>query len=349
MALHLDLALLKETFVRWNADKAPRLAAALSFTTIFAIAPLFIIVIAIAGYVIGVANGGHGHHVVEDKMLAAIQSSAGKGAADTVRQMVSASFDKPRQSIVAQIIGWITLLLGAAGLFAALQDALNTVWHVDPPKKGILATIRDRVTSIGMLLAIGFLMLVTTALTAVITYVSTYVSNALPFPGAGIVFALIDWGVSVALITLLFALMYKYLPDAKVEWRDVWTGAAVTAIGFVIGQALIAFYLGRAGVASAYGAAGSLLVLLLWVYYSSMILLFGAEFTRVYAEKHGSRIGVDPHDVDPNAKKTDDPKTAGRTRDDGANGATVRVPTSRGDVQPSSPPAPRPRPSGRPL
>lgn len=308
MAVHLDGAMLKETYRRWNADKAPRLAAALSYTTIFAIAPLFIIVIAIVGYAVGVTNGGHGHHIVEAKLLGTIQASAGKEAADTVRQMVAAGFDRPRQSIIAQIVGWITLLLGAAALFAALQDALNTVWHVEPPKKRLAIAIRDRVASIGMLLAIGFLLLVTTALNAAITYVSTYVAQALPFPGAGLAFALINWVLSIAMITLLFAGMFKYLPDANVTWRDVWTGALVTAVGFVAGQALIAFYLGRAGTASAYGAAGSLLVLLLWVYYSSLIVLFGAEFTRVYAENHGSRIGLTPADVDPNVKPTADPK-----------------------------------------
>jgi membrane protein len=293
MRLHLDLGLVKETYRRFGADKAPRLAAALSFTTIFAIAPLFIIVIAVAGYAIGVASGtGHGHSLVEEKMLAAVGQSAGAGAADAVRAMVAASFDRPRQSIVAQVVGWITLVLGAAGLFAALQDALNTIWHAEPPKVPILSLIRDRLVSIGMLLAIGFLLLVTTVLNAVITYVSTYVTHALPFPGAGWVFAIVNGLVSVALIALLFALMFKYLPDTPIAWRDVWTGAIVTSAAFVIGQTLIAFYLGRAGVASAYGAAGSLVVLLLWVYYSSMILLFGAEFTRVYAERHGSRAGT---------------------------------------------------------
>ncbi len=314
MALHLDVGMVKETFARWNADKAPRLAAALSFTTIFAIAPLFIIVIAVAGYVLG-------HHVVEDKMIAAIQGSAGTGAAEMVRGMVATAYSKPHEGFIASIVGWVTLLLGAAGLFAALQDALNTVWHVAPPKKKVWPAIRDRLASIGMLLAIGFLLLVTTALNAVIAYVSTYVSHALPFPGAGLVFATVNIIVSLGLITLLFGLMYKYLPDAKIAWRDVWTGALVTAVAFVIGQAAIALYLGKAGVESAYGAAGSLLVLLLWVYYSSLILLFGAEFTRVYAEKHGSRIGVEPQDVDPNATQP------------------TRVPTTSGDV------APEPRPA----
>jgi membrane protein len=356
MALHLNVGMLKETYTRFSADKAPRLAASLAYTTIFAIAPLFIIVIAIVGYAIGVANGtGHGHHVIEDKLLAAVQSSAGKGAADAVREMVKLSFDKPRQSIVAQIVGWITLVLGAAGLFAALQDALNTVWHVEPPKKGLWPAIRDRLASVGMLLAIGFILIVTTAVNAAVAYVSTYVATALPFPGAGLVFGLVNLLVSVVVIGLLFAVMFKYLPDATIEWRDVRTGALVTAVLFVIGQAAISFYIGKAGVASAYGAAGSLLVLLLWVYYSAMILLFGAEFTRVYAETHGSRIGAAPSDVDPNAKKTEDPKTA--ARDDGdpkaaaSDGEPVRVPTERGDVArtASRDGDARPRGTGRPL
>jgi membrane protein len=293
--MQLGFDLVKETYQRFGADKAPRLAAAISFSTIFAIAPLFIIVIAVAGYVVGVANGtGHGHSIVEEKMLAAIRQSAGAGAADAVRDMVTASFGRLQQSIVAQVIGWVTFVLGAAGVFASLQDALNTIWHAEPPKLPLWNAVRDRIASIGMLLVIGFLLLVTTAINAAIAYVSTYVAHALPFPGAGWVFGLVNVLISLVLIALLFALMFKYLPDTAITWRDVWTGALVTAAAFVIGQTIIGFYLGRAGVASAYGAAGSLLVLLLWIYYSSMILLFGAEFTHVYAERRGSRADVVP-------------------------------------------------------
>ena len=291
--MRVDVGMLRETFERWNADKAPRLAAALSFTTIFAIAPVLIIVIAISGTIIAATVGhGHGHSVVRDQLLNAIRASAGRGAGDAVNAMVDAAFNKPRQSVFAQIFGWVMLVAGAAGLFAALQDALNTVWHVVPPKKGLWVAVRDRLASVGMLLAIGFLLLVSTAINAAIAYVSTYVTQALPFAGAGIAFAAVNWIVSIVVVMLLFAMMFKYLPDAAIAWGDVWTGALVTAVAFVVGQAVIALYLGRAGVASAYGAAGSLVVLLLWVYYSSMILLFGAEFTRVYAERHGSRIGA---------------------------------------------------------
>ncbi len=314
--IRVDAAMLKETYARWNADKAPRLAASLSYTTIFAITPVLIIVIGIAGTIIADTVGhGHGHELVRDQLFGAIQRSAGKGASDAVRGMVDTAFNKPRQSVAALVFGWVMLVVGAAGLFAALQDALNTVWHVEPPKKSIWVAVRDRIVSIGMLLAIGFLLLVTTALNAAIAFVSTYVTRALPFPGAGLVFSLVNWIVSIAIITLLFGLMFKYLPDAEIEWRDVWTGALVTAVAFVLGQALIAFYLGRAGVASAYGAAGSLVVLLLWVYYSSMILLFGAEFTRVYAEKHGSRIGAADAESAAAQERTGEPPLTSRVRD----------------------------------
>ncbi len=313
--MRVDAELLKETYARWNADKAPRLAASLSYTTIFAIAPVLIIVIAISGAVIAATVGhGHGHSVVREQLLSAIRASAGYGREqrrrrDGRRRCSTSRVNRspPRSSVGSMLV------VGAAGLFAALQDALNTVWHVEPPKKGLWIAIRDRLASIGMLLAIGFLLLVTTAINAAITYASTYVTRALPFPGAGFAFEAVNWVVSIVIITLLFALMFKYLPDAAIEWRDVWTGALVTAVAFVVGQALIALYLGRAGVASAYGAAGSLVVLLLWVYYSSMILLFGAEFTRVYAERHGSRIGQTAPDA--GQERTGAPPVTSRVRD----------------------------------
>lgn len=283
-------SLFKSAFGEWNKDKAPRLAAALAFSTIFSIAPLLIIVIAIVGQVLGFTGGPHPHTQAENALLGPIRAAAGNAAAATVHGMIDASFGKPRQGIIAQIIGWIMFVVGAIGVFAALQDSLNTVWDVEPKKKSLWTNVRERLTSVAMLLVIGLLLLVTFIANAAISFVATYVQGALPFPGAGIVFAIVNWVVSIAIITGLFALMYKYLPDAEVEWRDVRAGAAITAVLFVIGQALIGFYLGRAGVASAYGAAGSLLALLLWIYYSSMLLLFGAEFTKVYAQTHGSRI-----------------------------------------------------------
>ena len=292
MALRLNVGMLKETYTRFNADNAPRLAAALSYSTIFALAPVLIIVIAIAGNVIAATIGhGHGHAVVRDQILMAIQRSAGKEAADTVAQMVQVAFAKQSQSGITQIFGWIMLVVGAAGLFASLQGALNTVWHATPPKRTLWGQVRDRLASIGMLLVIGFLLLVTTAVNAGIAYVTTTLAHALPFAGAGVLLGIANIVVELVLVTVLFALIFKVLPDTDVAWRDVWTGSIATSVLFVLGQSLIGLYLGKAGIASGYGAAGSILVLLVWIYYSSMILLFGAELTRVFAEAHGSRAG----------------------------------------------------------
>src|SRR5579875_3570987 len=317
MALHLDVGMLKQTYSQFNADKAPRLAAALSYSTIFAIAPVFIIVIAIAGNVIAATIGhGHGHAAVRDQLLLAIQRSAGKEAADTVRQMVQVAFAKQSQSGIAQIAGWVMLVVGAAGLFSSLQDALNTVWHADPPKRTLWGQVRNRLASIGMLVAIGFLLLVTTAVNAAVAYVTTTLAHALPFAGAGVLLGLANIVVELILVTVLFALIFKVLPDTDIAWHDVWTGSIATSVLFVIGQSLIGLYLGRAGIASGYGAAGSILVLLVWIYYSSMILLLGAEFTRVFAESHGSRASA----------QTAATGSGYASEGDGA----TRVPTTRG-------------------
>ena len=291
MRPQLDLGLLKDTVAQFNADKVPRMAAALSYTTVFAIAPMFIVIIAIVGTSLAFA-GAAGHGSVEDQLIAAVRRSAGDQAAGTVRDLVSAGFAHRGASIAAQVFGWLMLVVGAGGLFAALQDALNSIWHVTPAKRGLWLIVRDRATSFGMLFAAGFVLLVTTAINAAIAVVAARFVALLPFPGAAAAFTLANWILSIAAIGLLFALMYKYLPDAEIAWRDVWTGALCTAVLFVAGQSLIALYLGRAGIASAYGAAGSLLVVLLWIYYSSLILLFGAELTRAYAQRHGSRSGA---------------------------------------------------------
>jgi membrane protein len=285
----VDTALFKETFREWSSDKAPRLAAAISFAAAFAVAPLLIIVIAIVGAIVGATNGGHGHHLVEDQLLARIRASAGPGAADAVREMVTVAFSKPRANVIAQIVGWIAFVFGAIGLFAALQDALNTIWHVEPAKSSWLMTLRERIASIAIILVIGLLLLGSTILGTVITLASTY-AGRLGLPGTSIFFAILNWIVSIAIASLLFAAIYKVLPDAVVAWRDVWFGAIATAILFVIGETLISFYFARFGVASAYGAAGSILVFLLWVYYSAMLLLFGAELTKVYAKRSGLEI-----------------------------------------------------------
>jgi membrane protein len=293
MAARVDFALVRDTFNAWNADKAPRLAAALSFSTIFSIAPLLIIVIAIAGTALGLRGGlQHPHGNVEAQLLDQIRTRAGSQAADAVRDLVAANFSKPHQGIIAQIVGWLTFIVGASGVFASLQDSLNTVWHVEPTKQSFWLTVRQRIASLGMVLVIGFLFLLTFGFSAALAVISTYFTHVLPFAGAGAVFTAANYVVSLGLMTVLFALIYKILPDAKIDWSDVWIGSGITALLVVIGQVLIGVYLSHSGTASAYGAAGSLLVLLLWIYYSALTLFFGAEFTKVYAIRRGKAIAA---------------------------------------------------------
>jgi membrane protein len=279
----MSFALLKKTWQAFNEDKAMRLASSIAFSTIFSIAPLFIVLIAIVGWVIGLQNGGHGHTQAENAMLGQIGKGAGKGTADTIRQIIAASFNKPRQGLIAQLIGWIAFIFGATALFSSLQDALNAIWHVESTKGGWKQMVRDRLASFGMIVVVGFLLLVTFVSNAGIAFLGAHFLSHIPLVSNPVILSGVDQLVSVVLVTVIFALIYKILPDVTIAWRDVWVGAAVTAVLFVIGEAVIAFYLAFAGVASAYGAAGSLLVGLLWIYYSAIILLLGAEFTKVAA------------------------------------------------------------------
>lgn len=273
--------LLKETFKAWDEDHAPRLAAALAYYTIFALAPLLIIAVAIAGFFFN-----------EDQVRQNLLNEIGSLVGANGRQAIEAMIDgvrKPASGIIATVIGVGTLLIAAGGFFGQLQDALNTIWGVRPkPGQGLAGLLRDRFLSFSMVLGIGFLLLVSLILSAVLSALSR-------FTGAEIaahawLWQTINQTVSFSVTILLFAMIFKILPDAKVRWRDVWIGAAATAVLFSLGRFLIGFYLGQTATASAYGAAGSLVALLVWVYYSTQILFLGAEFTQVYARHHGSRI-----------------------------------------------------------
>jgi membrane protein len=275
------LSLLKAAFDEFNEDKAPRLAAALSYYTIFSIAPLLIVVIAIAGLV-------WGHDAVQGRLNEQIQGLVGAQGGEMIQEMVQ-NAQRPNESFVATIIGLVTLLLGATGVFMQLKGALNTIWDVEPTKSGgILATIKAQLLSFTMVLGIGFLLLVALVISAVISALSTFINGL--FGNTEFVLQVLNFVISFGFITLLFALIYKVLPDVDIEWRDVWIGAAFTSLLFTIGKTLIGLYLGNSGVTSTYGAAGSLVVILLWVFYSAQILFFGAEFTQVYARRYGSWV-----------------------------------------------------------
>jgi len=274
--------LLKATWKAFNDDKAQRLAAAVAYAAIFSIAPLFIVLVAIVGSVLD-ARGAHGGHAAAlDSLLANIRANAGEGAATTVRSLIESSFNKPKTGLIAQILGWIFFAIGASGLFAALQDALNAIWHVEATRGGWRQMLRDRVASFGMILGVGLLLLSTFVANAAIAFASAHTRD-IPIVGNPIVASVVGALVTLAIATAIFALVFKVLPDVDIAWHDVWVGAAVTAVLFAVGEALIGIYIAKAGVASAYGAAGSLLVALVWIYYSALILLLGAEFTKVRA------------------------------------------------------------------
>ncbi len=286
--------MLKETIREWNDDKAPRLAAALAYYTAFSIAPLMVIAIAIASAIFS-------EEAVRGQLDNQIQSVVGAQAADAVQEMIANS-SRDTTGIIASIIGVVTLLLGAAGLFGQLQDALNTVWDVPPrPDKGLIGTIKDRFVSFAMVLGIGFLLLVSLVISTVLSALNGWMIGLLP--GAEFLAQLLNFAVSFGVVTLLFAAIYKILPDTPIKWSDVWMGAAVTALLFTIGKFLLGLYLGNSTIASSYGAAGSFVVLLVWIYYSAQILLLGAEFTQVYARRHGSRNPAHPAAIKPEAAK----------------------------------------------
>lgn len=273
--------LLKETFNEWTKDKAPRLGAALSYYTVFSLAPTLVVVISVAGIVFGA-------DAVQNQIINQIQSLVGKEGADAVREMLIVA-RQPKIGIVATLIGVITLLLGASGVFGELQDAMNTIWGV-PPKEtgGILGLIRQRFTSFAMVLGIGFLLLASLVLSAGLAAVGEYMGTIFGLPEG--ILQVLNFLFSFVVITFLFALLFKVVPDAEIAWHDVWIGAAVTALLFTLGKFLIGLYLGKSDVTTAFGAAGSLVLLLVWVYYSAQIVFFGAEFTKVYANRYGSRI-----------------------------------------------------------
>lgn len=271
--------LLKTTAAEWTEDKASRLAAALAYYTIFALAPLLIIAIGVAGLVFG-------QEAASGQLFSQLKDMVGATGAEAIQSMIKDA-SKPTTSVLATVIGVLVMLFGASGVFAALQDALNTIWEVEPrPGLGILATIRARLLSFGMVLSIGFLLLVSLVLSAALAVLGSKFGGLLG--DNSILLQILNFVISFGVITLLFATLYKVLPDVEIQWREVWAGALFTALLFTIGKFLIGLYLGYSSVGSSFGAAGSLVVLLLWINYSAQIFLFGAEFTQVYATAHGS-------------------------------------------------------------
>jgi membrane protein len=273
--------LLKESAMEWDKDKCPRLGASLSYYTLFSMAPILIIAIAIAGLIFG-------EEAARGQIVEQLGGLVGVEGARAIQSMLE-NARYPSDSIVATVVGIAMLLVGATGAFVELQDSLNTVWDVMPrPGRGVLGMLQARMLSFGIVVGVGFLLLVSLVISAALSALGGYLGDFMP--GTAILWQIVNTLISFGVVTLLFAMVYKVLPDVTVSWRDVWIGAAVTALLFSAGKYLIGLYLGNSSVASTYGAAGSLVALLIWVYYSSQILLFGAEFTQVFAARYGRRI-----------------------------------------------------------
>src|SRR5919109_2117475 len=277
--------LLKLSYQDWKEDKASRLSAALAYYTIFSLAPMLLIIIAVTGLF-------WSQDVVQSQVLNQLEGLVGAEGRTFVSDLLT-SASNPAKDILATIVGIITLLFGALGVFNELHNALNTIWEVkEEETTGFVESVRKvifgRLLSFTMILGIGFLLLVSLVISAGLSAVQETIGNAIPV--SEILLQIVNLIISVGVITVLFALIFKFLPDAEIAWRDVWLGAFVTSLLFSLGKFLIGIYLGNSSVGSSFGAAGSLVLLLIWIYYSAQILLFGAEFTQVYANKYGPEI-----------------------------------------------------------
>lgn len=272
--------LVRDTISEWSADKCPQLGAALAYYTVFSLAPLLLIILAIAGlFFKGDASGQ-----IEGQMSQLVGEAGGKAFHDML-----ASAAQPSKGIWATILGFVIALFGASGVFGQLQDALNTIWGVKPrPGGGVMAFLRARFLSFGMVGGVCFLLLASLVATSLVTGLGKTMGDRMP--GGHVLWAVVNFLVSLGVVTVLFAMIFKFLPDAKIQWRDVWVGAGLTAVLFNIGKFALGVYLGSGKAASAYGAASSLITVLLWIYYTSQIALFGAEFTQIYANTFGSRV-----------------------------------------------------------
>jgi membrane protein len=270
----------KEAALSWRNDNTPRLGAALAYYTVFAIAPLFLIVLHVSSLWFGEDAARH-------ELFGQVQGLLGTEGGKAIESLVTAAANKPQAGWWATCIAMVTFIVAATGVFVELQGDLNIIWKVQrSSSQGILQFVKDRLLSFAMVLGIGFLLLVSLVISAGLAGVGEFVHGN----GGHLFWGALNFTISLGIITVLFAMILKVLPDVKIAWRDVWVGGFLTAVLFNLGKFLLGFYLGRSSVTSAYGAAGSLVIILLWVYYSSQILFFGAELTRVYAIRHGSLL-----------------------------------------------------------
>lgn len=273
---------LKDIAMQWLEDGPFQLAAALSYYTLFSLAPILVIAIAVAGLFFG-------REAATNQIVHTLQSLVGQESAKAIQGMIQNASSKPKTGIISTVLGIGVLIFGAGGVVGQLQSSLNRIWGVtSKPGRGIWSFMWERFVSLAMVLGVGFLLLVSLVITTILTHLTLYIGSLIG--GAAIVAYLLDIVVSFGFVTILFAMIYQFLPDVRIQWKDVWIGAALTSFLFTVGKFLIGLYLGTSGVTSSFGAAGSLITVLLWVYYSALIFFFGAEFTQIYASRYGSGV-----------------------------------------------------------
>ncbi len=272
--------LLRVTAASWLADRVPRLGAALAFYGILSLAPLLLLILSAAGALLG-------DHAARGQIVAQLHDLLGEQGATVIQGIIKASAHSKGGSIVATLVGLGTLLFAASGVFGQLQDALDTIWHVPAPRRrGVMNFIKNRLLAFFMVGGTGLLLITSLAVTMAVAAVNKFATGLVP--QFAVIFSIINFIIGLIVTTTLFAAIFKILPNINIAWRDVWTGAIFTTVLFIIGKGLIGLYLSHSLITSSYGAAGSVIVILLWVYYSAQILLFGAEFTKIYAQIFGS-------------------------------------------------------------
>lgn len=280
MSAKQALSLIQETYAKWSSHQAPRLGASVAYYSVLSFAPLLILITAVIALVFG-------HESAQGALVNQAKAMIGDQGAGTVQTLLK-NAQKPSSGVFASIAAFVTLLFGASGVFTELQDALNVMWDVqNQTASGFMGMVKQRIFSFGMVLSVGFLLLVSLILSAALAYVGRSFGQLLPMPP--IILQAINFVASFVVVAGLFALMFKYVPAAKIPWRDVLVGAVGTALLFTIGKLLLGLYLGKASVGSTYGAAGSLVAFVVWIYYSAQIFFFGAEFTHVYTEAHATK------------------------------------------------------------
>jgi membrane protein len=280
-------SLLKEAGQQWSNDEASRLAASLALYTMLSIAPLLVVAVSVAGLVFG-------EEAARGQISQQLGTIVGPQAGQAIEGLV-ANASTPSSGIIGSIVGIGIVLVGASGVFGELQSALNRIWEVKPkPGRGIRGVLRDRFFSFAMVMGVAFLLLVTLVVSAGLAGLTGFFKGFIPFPA---LWEVLNTLIGIGVTGVLFALIFKLVPDVKVAWKDVWVGGLVTAVAFAVGRIALAWYVGRSATVSPFGAAGSLVALIVWVYYSAQILFMGAEFAQVYASRYGSRIVPSPNAV----------------------------------------------------